>query len=104
MSKKMKLTKEQKDRLETLERYLEANECWAGKVDLKDLMHDGRYMVLGVRAPVFNIAVGCESIENAQAVCDFNPDSHSRVLDLDTGKVLWEEEKGWMPRKKKGNK
>lgn len=99
MSKKQKLNKKQKERLETLQKYLETNECWAGNVDLKNVMLDGKYVVLGVRAPVFNIAIGCESIENARAICDFNPDAHSRVLDLDTEKVLWEEEKGWMPRK-----
>lgn len=99
--KKLKLTTQQKERLKRLEKYLEQNECWAGNADLKDLIQDGKYAVLGVRSPVFNTCIICDSEEDAHAICDFNPDTHSRVIDTDTGEELWEEEKGWLPRKMK---
>ena len=99
--KKIKLTSVQEGRLKVLKKYLEAFECWAGDQDLRETMLDGPFVVLSVGAPVFDVATGCETVDNAQAICDYNPSSHSRVLNLDTGEVLWEEEKGWVPRKKR---
>jgi hypothetical protein len=96
--KKIKLDSRQEKRLKVLKKHLELHNCWHGDQDLREVMLDGSIVVLGVRAPIFNTAVACDSVDNARAVCKYNPDAHTRVLDLDTGKVLWEEEKGWVPR------
>jgi len=96
---KKKLTSKQKENLKTLDKYLKTNNCWLEGQDLSDAIQDGGLAVLSVRGPVFNSIVCCKDIKEAQAICDFNPSAHSRVVDLSTGKVLWEEEKGWMPRK-----
>jgi len=96
--KKIKLNSTQEKRLKTLKKYLEDHQCWAGDQDLREVMLDGGIVVLSVGAPVFNVAVACETEENARAICKYNPYSHAKVLDLDTGNVMWEEEKGWIPR------
>lgn len=102
MSKKIRLTTEQKAWHENLDWYLKNKVRFMGKQNLKEAVLDGNFAVLSINGEckvddLFENVVCCESMDAAWAIVRYNPSSNCRVVNLNSLMVRLEVKRPWVP-------
>lgn len=94
--KKTKLSSDQKRRLNCL-KSLQDDGSLVTDQDLKDLVQDGEYAVLSIRAPIFATVICTDSEESARIIADKNYSSFTRIVDMRKGETVVEINRPWIP-------